>query len=221
MNINRDESCNTPRFEVIGQCEGCGKTLFENDDCAYTLDDIYLCKKCSQGIEQYSEPYKAEDVIPIVAKMNSRVTTKRTGADRSESRFACDAGQCSDVVSESYLSANIDDSAKQKDGGSPSLTPSQNVESPVNDQQAKQRSCADNGNLQQEAVWANVCGTDILEKHCLSTEGTILTNGPLKTQIIRCPKCGSSNVHLGHATIYGTPVCCKECGHFEPSKRTE
>jgi hypothetical protein len=75
MNIDRDESCNTPRFEVIGQCEGCGKTLFDNDDCSYTLDDIYLCKKCSQGIEQYAEPYKAEDGIPTVAKMNGEIKT--------------------------------------------------------------------------------------------------------------------------------------------------
>jgi len=50
-------------------------------------------------------------------------------------------------------------------------------------------------------------------------EGPDLTNGPLKSQIIRCPKCGSSNVHLGHATVWGTPVCCRECGHFEPTKR--
>jgi hypothetical protein len=111
--------------EVIGQCEGCGKTLFEDDDFAYTLDEIYLCKKCSQGIEQYSEPYKAEDVIPIVAKMNNRVlTTKRTGADRSESRCACDTGPCSDASSRSNLSANIDNGREQTDGGSPSLTPS-------------------------------------------------------------------------------------------------
>ena len=88
----------------------------------------------------------------------------------------------------------------------------------VNDQQDKQRSCADNGNLQQEAAWANVCGTDI--PNCLMVvEGPGLTNGPLKSQIVRCPVCGSSNVHLGHATVWGTPVCCRECGHFEPTKR--
>jgi len=81
----------------------------------------------------------------------------------------------------------------------------------VNDQQDKQRSCADNGNLQQEAAWANVCGTDISEKHCLSIEGTILTNGPLKTQIIRCPKCGSSNVFLGVPENDGIPVLCYGC----------
>jgi len=88
-------------------------------------------------------------------------------------------------------------------------------------QENKERDSADNGNLQQEAAWANVCGTDISEKHCLSIEGTILTNGPLKSQIVRCQKCGSSNVHLGHATIHGTPMLCRECGHFEPTKRNE
>jgi len=88
-------------------------------------------------------------------------------------------------------------------------------------QENKERDSADNGNLQQEAVCTNVCGTDISEKHCLSIEGPGLTNGPLKSQIVRCVKCGSSNVHLGHATVRGTPVCCQECGHFEPSKRNE
>ena len=128
------------------------------------------------------EPYKAEDVIPIVAKMNSRVTTKRTGADHSESRTACDTASCSVANAGSCLSANETTTEQpQKGGGSPSLAPSQNVESPVNDQQDKQRSCADNGNLQQEAAWANVCGTDI--PNCLMVvEGTILTNGPLKTR---------------------------------------
>ncbi len=42
---------------VVGQCEGCGKKLFENDNFAYTLNDIYLCEKCSQGIELSPLPH--------------------------------------------------------------------------------------------------------------------------------------------------------------------
>jgi hypothetical protein len=41
--------------EIIGKCEGCGKTILENDNFAYTLDDIYLCEKCSEGIETKEE----------------------------------------------------------------------------------------------------------------------------------------------------------------------
>jgi hypothetical protein len=63
----------------------------------------------------------------------------------------------------------------------------------------------------QETAWADVCGTDILDKHCLSIEGTILTNGPLKSQIVRCQKCGSSNVFLGVPENDGIPVLCYDC----------
>ncbi len=41
----------------------------------------------------------------------------------------------------------------------------------------------------------------------------------VEAEIIRCKVCGSSNVHLGHATVWGTPVLCRECGHFEPTKK--
>jgi len=42
-------------------------------------------------------------------------------------------------------------------------------------------------------------------------EGPDLTNGPLKSQIVRCPKCGSSNVFLGIPENDGMPVLCYDC----------
>lgn len=40
-----------------------------------------------------------------------------------------------------------------------------------------------------------------------------------KSEIIRCPACRSSNVNLGTKTVWGVPICCRECGHFEPTRR--
>jgi hypothetical protein len=74
----------------------------------------------------------------------------------------------------------------------------------------------------QETAWANVCEdvpANIKENLLNGGEGPDLTNGPLKSKIVRCPVCGSSNVHLGIKTIDGVPMFCKSCETFFPVKR--
>jgi formylmethanofuran dehydrogenase subunit E len=39
-------------LNIVAECEGCGKMIFEDDPYfVYTLDGIYLCKNCApEGI---------------------------------------------------------------------------------------------------------------------------------------------------------------------------
>jgi len=67
----------------------------------------------------------------------------------------------------------------------------------------------------------NICG-DVptsQKEACIKEDGSGRTTGPIKTEIIRCPVCNSSNVHLGIKTIWGIPICCRSCGHFKPTRR--
>ncbi len=55
LTVEDDETCEDCQTEeevrphvVVSECEGCGKTIFEDDPYfVYTLDDIYLCKDCA------------------------------------------------------------------------------------------------------------------------------------------------------------------------------